>query len=42
MNAHEDPETANRIMANQKLVGEHDQFVEYIHHVESKSRHLHS
>lgn len=31
-----DPETALRLATNIKLVGEYDQFVEYIHHVESK------
>ena len=33
---HEEPDTAIKLHNNQKLVGEHDQFVEYIHHVESK------
>jgi len=33
---HEDPEDAQRLITNQKLVNDHDKFVEYIRHVESK------
>ena len=33
---HDEPETAIRLYENQRLVGEHDQFIEYIHHVESR------
>ena len=34
---HEDPQDALRISANKKLVNDHDKYVEYIRHVESKS-----
>ena len=33
---HDEPETAMKLYENQRLVGEHDQFIEYIHHVESR------
>ena len=33
---HEEPDTAPRLAANQRLVSETDKFVEYIRHVESK------
>ena len=33
---HEDPDEAMRLAANSKLVNDHDKFVEYIRHVESK------
>ena len=33
---HEDPDDALKLVNNMKLVNEHDKFVEYIRHVESK------
>lgn len=33
---HEDPDDALKLLNNMKLVNEHDKFVEYIRHVESK------
>jgi len=33
---HDDPEDAVRLVNNLKLVNDHDKFVEYIRHVESK------
>ena len=34
---HADADTAQKLANSQKLVSEHDEFVEYIRHVESKS-----
>ena len=34
---HEDPEDAQRLFENAKHVNDHDKFIEYIRHVESKS-----
>ena len=34
--AHDEPGTAERLQSNMRLVGNHDKFVEYIRHVESK------
>ena len=35
-NDHEDPQDAVRLAANTKLVNDHDKYIEYIRHVESK------